>query len=199
MKTCRHCKKSKPEKEYSPNKRNPDGLNSACAQCCQEYKEKTAAKKSGSPAGDQAKTRVNVRAKGKVKAYQAIAEKKLDLDHPNYKGESASAHHVRRKGSMGSTKREIAQQVNQDLEAKAVEFLQPIQVGNLNKLPRDKRFKEFTGALHLAADTYKATYGIFPRTVYQYRDRFFLQEPPAVEMVIIQKEKKNERQAKKNR
>jgi hypothetical protein len=184
-KVCRHCKKSKLESEFG--KKKSGELNSACIQCCEEYKEKQAGKKSGSTTGAKPiKGPVEpVKAKQKkLKAYQMtgtpLKGEQLPLPSPR-------AVHVKRKGGMGS-RRGVAEEVNKDLEAKAVEFLHPILVGNLNKLPNGKRFKEFQGSLHAANEEYKATYGTFPRTVYQYKDRFFLQEPPAVEAVIIQKE-----------
>ena len=50
-KVCTYCKTSKLLIEFSPNKRNPDGLNKICIKCCLEYKEKTADRRGKKPAG----------------------------------------------------------------------------------------------------------------------------------------------------
>jgi hypothetical protein len=165
MKICRTCKIPKDPKEFPPNKYRADGIDNQCLDCHHLPKDKRVKQRGGpKPAPKAGKV------KGKVKAYVAIKGADKPLPRP-----------IKRRPL-------IKAELESRAEADARDLYKPIVIGNPNKLPGDCRFKEYTGSLAACSNEFKATYGTFPRTVYQFKDRYFMQQPPAVEHELKKQE-----------
>lgn len=180
MKTCRHCHKSKKENEYSPNKRQPDGLNSACTQCCDEYKQKMRDKKEavpGSLANIQKQARIP---KKKQKAYEAI---KADVDHSAGPDKTVITK-VRRKGGFsGKSTPDVKLKPDDIKERKAKEKYKPIAAQSLKDLPKEYWLMEWVGSLSAGAEYFIEKLGKIQH-VYLCFGRYFIQSFKKVTEVI---------------